>query len=193
LLILSVAGCLLYLAVNWSCSRSPRRREPFNHSTPESLEASSMEALYVVVWMGLFLLLCLSLSLVPRAIIRLSSWFEGRSPSWVRCKGTETQRRCLKTLALTSYEPAPLLPSPHARILWTIGRSGPGYTFRREELLLSDGGIGGLDWPQVEALDALPSNAPVCLVLHGLTGGSDEKCTCGVRMCVCVCVCHSLL
>ena len=76
--------------------------------------------------------------------------------------------------AYEAYSPPPLIDNGHLMTL-VAARARPSVSLRytRESLFLSDGGMVALDWA-TPGLD-IPPHVPVVLVLHGLTGGSDES------------------
>ncbi|XP_057857956.1 embryogenesis-associated protein EMB8 isoform X2 [Cryptomeria japonica] len=78
------------------------------------------------------------------------------------------------------YVPFPLLGNRHVETIFgAYFRSLPAIRFRREALHMADGGTVALDWP-VAGKDVdlwnreLPDNAPVVILLPGLTGGSGD-------------------
>ncbi|KAH9291642.1 hypothetical protein KI387_043156, partial [Taxus chinensis] len=78
------------------------------------------------------------------------------------------------------YVPFPLLGNRHVETIFaSLFRSLPVIRFRRECLRMADGGTVALDWP-IAGKDAevwnmeLPVNAPVVILLPGLTGGSGD-------------------
>lgn len=71
---------------------------------------------------------------------------------------------------LASFHPAIGLSNPHLQTLWgPLWRKVPSLARTRERIWLSDGDFIDLDW-----LDPHEPNAPLVLVLHGLTGSSDS-------------------
>lgn len=42
--------------------------------------------------------------------------------------------------------------------------------YDRQPIITQDGGTVALDWFQPRGLDKIPSDAPIVLILHGLTG-----------------------
>jgi len=50
--------------------------------------------------------------------------------------------------------------------------------YDRQPIITQDGGTVALDWFQPRGLDKIPSDAPIVLILHGLTG---DCCTFGVQ------------
>ncbi|KAL0036722.1 hypothetical protein WJX79_007437 [Trebouxia sp. C0005] len=46
--------------------------------------------------------------------------------------------------------------------------------YDRQPIITQDGGTVALDWFQPRGLDKISSDAPIVLILHGLTGGSGE-------------------
>jgi predicted alpha/beta-fold hydrolase len=73
--------------------------------------------------------------------------------------------------AARSYRPPLGYASPHAQIVATsVFRERPHIAFEREPMALADGGSIALDW-----LPGVPApGTPVLIILHGLTGGSQE-------------------
>lgn len=76
-----------------------------------------------------------------------------------------------------TFRPAWWLPSPHLQTLWSpFCRQAPLLTRRRERLWLADGDFLDLDWHGPHG-----SQAPVALVLHGLTGSSSSLYVLGLQ------------
>jgi len=48
--------------------------------------------------------------------------------------------------------------------------------YDRQPIITQDGGTVALDWFQPRGLDKIPSDAPIILILHGLTGDSRVFC-----------------
>jgi hypothetical protein len=73
--------------------------------------------------------------------------------------------------ALAEYRAPPFLPGPHLNTLWSaFVRANPGLRYTRRMLDLGDGGNVALDW------HAAPRpGVPTLILLHGLTGGSEER------------------
>ncbi|WP_245962035.1 hydrolase [Stutzerimonas urumqiensis] len=75
------------------------------------------------------------------------------------------------------FAPAWWLPGPHLQTLWgPFGRRHQALARRRERLWLADGDFLDLDWHADAAGDA-----PLALVLHGLTGSSDSHYVLGMQ------------
>ncbi|MGN8259879.1 hydrolase [Pseudomonas sp. SMSB3] len=69
-----------------------------------------------------------------------------------------------------SFRPAIGLSNPHLQTLWgPLWRKLPALPRKRERLWLADGDFLDLDWHGPQRIDA-----PLVLVLHGLTGSSDS-------------------
>src|SRR5690606_6965938 len=69
-----------------------------------------------------------------------------------------------------SFSPAWWLPGPHLQTLWgALWRTPPQLQRQRERLWLDDGDFLDLDWYGPHQADA-----PLVLVLHGLTGSSSS-------------------
>ncbi|GLC76834.1 hypothetical protein PLESTF_001846100 [Pleodorina starrii] len=74
------------------------------------------------------------------------------------------------------YEPLPFMTNPHVEtILAAKTRSKPPLRYKREILMTADGGCVALDWEHLEADKSLPEDAPVLVLLPGLTGGSGDS------------------
>ena len=75
------------------------------------------------------------------------------------------------------FTPALGLGNPHIQTLWgPLWRTKPVIEHRRERLWLKDGDFLDLDW------HGTPSpQAPVVLVLHGLTGSSGSHYVLGLQ------------
>lgn len=74
-----------------------------------------------------------------------------------------------------SYAPTWWAANAHLQILLTFVVPQARVAYERELLTLRDGGQAALDWA-LAASDSplLPADAPVAVVLHGLTGSSDD-------------------
>ena len=76
-----------------------------------------------------------------------------------------------------SFTPAWWLPSPHLQTLWNpFFRKAPKLARQRERLWLEDGDFLDLDW-----FGPHEAQAPVVLVLHGLTGSSESLYVLGLQ------------
>ena len=77
----------------------------------------------------------------------------------------------------TSFQPAWWLPGPHLQTLWSpFCRTPPSLKRQRERLWLEDGDFLDLDWHGPHEADA-----PLVLVLHGLTGSSSSHYVLGLQ------------
>src|SRR3989338_1366185 len=77
----------------------------------------------------------------------------------------------------TSFKPAWWLPGPHLQTLWNPMCRQPAKLERtRERLWLEDGDFLDMDWYGPHQADA-----PLVLVLHGLTGSSDSLYVLGLQ------------
>ncbi|WP_330216810.1 hydrolase [Stutzerimonas azotifigens] len=75
------------------------------------------------------------------------------------------------------FAPAWWLPGPHLQTLWgPFCRQGEALVRRRERLWLADGDFLDLDWHAEDH-----RQAPLVLVLHGLTGSSDSHYVLGLQ------------
>jgi predicted alpha/beta-fold hydrolase len=90
----------------------------------------------------------------------------------ITCAATEANARLLAACpALKHYVATPWLPGPHLNTLWAgLARGSPHVTYQRVLLPLGDGGAVALDWSQMPC-----RGQPVVVLLHGLTGGSEER------------------
>ena len=76
-----------------------------------------------------------------------------------------------------TFKPAWWLPGPHLQTLWhSLCRKPPRLQRRRERLWLEDGDFLDLDWHGPHAAEA-----PLVLVLHGLTGSSSSHYALGLQ------------
>ncbi|WP_439887150.1 hydrolase [Pseudomonas sp. MBLB4123] len=76
-----------------------------------------------------------------------------------------------------TFQPAWWLPGPHLQTLWNpLCRKPVVLRRRRERLWLADGDFLDLDWHGPHSADA-----PLVLVLHGLTGSSDSLYVVGLQ------------
>ncbi|WP_372875107.1 hydrolase [Pseudomonas sp.] len=76
-----------------------------------------------------------------------------------------------------TFKPAWWLPGPHLQTLWTsLCRKPPRLQRRRERLWLEDGDFLDLDWHGPHSAEA-----PLVLVLHGLTGSSSSHYVLGLQ------------
>ncbi|WPP00189.1 hydrolase [Pseudomonas sp. HR96] len=76
-----------------------------------------------------------------------------------------------------SFRPAPGLANPHLQTLWgPLGRRTVHLQRQRERLWLADGDFLDLDWHASQAPEA-----PLVLVLHGLTGSSNSPYVAGLQ------------
>ncbi len=79
--------------------------------------------------------------------------------------------------AASSFRPALGLGNPHMQTLWgPLWRKVPGLARTRERLWLADGDFIDVDWHGPHA-----AQAPVVLVLHGLTGSSNSPYVAGLQ------------
>lgn len=76
-----------------------------------------------------------------------------------------------------TFKPAWWLPGPHLQTLWnSLCRKPPQLQRRRERLWLEDGDFLDLDWHGPHSAEA-----PLVLVLHGLTGSSSSHYVLGLQ------------
>jgi hypothetical protein len=77
----------------------------------------------------------------------------------------------------STYHPSLFLTNGHVEtIVAAKSRSKPPVDYQRECLLRPDGGCVSLDWEHLDAQHhALPDDAPVLILLPGLTGGSGDS------------------
>ncbi|NMY42368.1 hydrolase [Pseudomonas sp. WS 5013] len=76
-----------------------------------------------------------------------------------------------------AFTPAWWLPGPHLQTLWgSLCRTAPKLQRRRERLWLDDGDFLDLDWHGPHEAEA-----PLVLVLHGLTGSSSSHYVLGLQ------------
>jgi predicted alpha/beta-fold hydrolase len=75
-------------------------------------------------------------------------------------------------IVASAFAPHPLLRAPHLQTLATLLRPRPAVEFERERVELADGDFVELGW-------CGPQDAPIVLLLHGLTGDFDSKYLCG--------------
>jgi hypothetical protein len=76
-----------------------------------------------------------------------------------------------------TFKPAWWLPGPHLQTLWhSLCRKPPQLQRRRERLWLEDGDFLDLDWHGPHSAEA-----PLVLVLHGLTGSSSSHYALGLQ------------
>ena len=76
-----------------------------------------------------------------------------------------------------TFKPAWWLPGPHLQTLWhSLCRKPPQLQRRRERLWLEDGDFLDLDWHGPHSAEA-----PLVLVLHGLTGSSNSHYALGLQ------------
>jgi predicted alpha/beta-fold hydrolase len=81
------------------------------------------------------------------------------------------------TTALEPFEPAPGLGNPHLQTLWgPLWRPTVHLQRPRERLWLADGDFLDIDWHGPHTTDA-----PLVLVLHGLTGSSNSPYVAGLQ------------
>ena len=80
-------------------------------------------------------------------------------------------------MSAPAFTPAWWLPSPHLQTLWgSLCRTAPKLQRRRERLWLDDGDFLDLDWHGPHEAEA-----PLVLVLHGLTGSSSSHYVLGLQ------------
>ncbi|KIY92980.1 abhydrolase domain-containing protein 1/3 [Monoraphidium neglectum] len=110
------------------------------------------------------------------------AWLDARSkaakPELVfdpNCEFTTTVLSRCPTLK-SEYRPVPLLTNPHVETIAIAKlRSDPKLPFRREIILTKDGGAVAIDWEHFDMEEhELPEDAPVIVLLPGLTGGSTD-------------------
>lgn len=77
----------------------------------------------------------------------------------------------------STYHPSLFLTNGHVEtIIAAKTRSKPPVEYQRECLLRPDGGCVSLDWEHLDSQHhALPDDAPVLILLPGLTGGSGDS------------------
>jgi predicted alpha/beta-fold hydrolase len=81
------------------------------------------------------------------------------------------------TEPMSTFSPAWWLPNPHLQTLWNaLCRKPPALERERERLWLEDGDFLDLDWHGPHEAEA-----PLVLVLHGLTGSSSSLYVLGVQ------------
>ncbi|KAG2502252.1 hypothetical protein HYH03_000738 [Edaphochlamys debaryana] len=74
------------------------------------------------------------------------------------------------------YEPFPFMTNPHVETIFAAKtRVFPPLRYHREILKTADGGCVALDWEYIEDGHPLPDDAPVVVLLPGLTGGSGDS------------------
>ena len=104
----------------------------------------------------------------------------GSGRSVVEGTGWSIMGGCLSLMH--GFRPVPLLLSGHLQTGAVLARKGPTIVYDREMLQTGDGGFISLDW-LTRSSDASSPNLPgtrreaqtILLVLHGLTGGSQES------------------
>lgn len=78
---------------------------------------------------------------------------------------------------LAPYVPVPFLTNPHVETIFASKyRKSPNVQYTRECITMSDGGTVALDWEHNPQPDqTLHADAPVLILLPGLTGGSCDS------------------
>lgn len=126
--------------------------------------------------MGLTLLICITAILIALIVVYALLQVRSHPKLYVSSNANPRLREVIsriKPLA-EGFRPVPWLWNTHAQTIATSmvrGTLDPPY--RRELYPLEDGGQVALDW--LETADSLDPSAPVLLLLHGLTGGSQES------------------
>ncbi|CAO3576422.1 unnamed protein product [Absidia cylindrospora] len=82
----------------------------------------------------------------------------------------------------TPYSPTPYLFNGHLQTAYSsyYNKQSPHVNFERELLTMKDGGQVSIDWTVGEKHPGDDTQAPVLIILHGLTGGSHESYVHGV-------------
>ncbi|KAL6748722.1 Alpha/Beta hydrolase protein [Haematococcus lacustris] len=88
----------------------------------------------------------------------------------------EVLSRC-PTIMKRPYRPVPFLTNRHVETIFASRfRRTPPIVYRREILHMHDGGSVALDWElDFSCALELPGNAPILILLAGLTGGSSDS------------------
>jgi len=74
------------------------------------------------------------------------------------------------------YKVAPWLTNPHVETIFAaLLRRTPAVKYERELLRMEDGGTVAVDWLDGDVVQALPAEAPMLVLLPGLTGGSHDS------------------
>lgn len=74
------------------------------------------------------------------------------------------------------YKVAPWLTNPHVETIFAaLFRRTPAVKYERELLRMEDGGTVAVDWLDGDVVQALPAEAPMLVLLPGLTGGSHDS------------------
>ncbi|CAG9467412.1 unnamed protein product [Pedinophyceae sp. YPF-701] len=97
------------------------------------------------------------------------------SPPDLHYAAAELNRRLVESMPSLRkpYQAPALLRNGHVETIWAaFFRKGLGIEYRREVVIMKDGGAVALDWPV--GLPELPADAPVVVLLPGLTGGSHD-------------------
>jgi predicted alpha/beta-fold hydrolase len=68
------------------------------------------------------------------------------------------------------YSPSPLLPISFLQTIYDSLTPITKIDFRREKVFFEDGGHICLDWAETQK--DLDENAPILVIMHGVTGGS---------------------
>ncbi|KAG2432353.1 hypothetical protein HYH02_012927 [Chlamydomonas schloesseri] len=116
------------------------------------------------------------------AFISAAAWFDARRKTQkptVECHPTEFNNRVLAACPSLNlpYQPVMFMTNPHVETIFAAKtRTKPAVRYQREILHTSDGGCVALDWQwEPESDKALPADAPVLVLLPGLTGGSGDS------------------
>eukprot|EP00195_Chlamydomonas_chlamydogama_P007473 CAMPEP_0202906248 /NCGR_PEP_ID=MMETSP1392-20130828/37919_1 /ASSEMBLY_ACC=CAM_ASM_000868 /TAXON_ID=225041 /ORGANISM="Chlamydomonas chlamydogama, Strain SAG 11-48b" /LENGTH=633 /DNA_ID=CAMNT_0049594653 /DNA_START=364 /DNA_END=2265 /DNA_ORIENTATION=- len=115
-------------------------------------------------------------------IVGLAAWFDAyrktRKPN-VQMQPTPFNQAVMARCPAfyEPYRPMPFLTNPHVETIFAAKtRATPHVSYRREVLSMSDGGVVALDWEHFSAPEEdLPEDAPVLILLPGLTGGSGDS------------------
>ncbi|KAI8471311.1 MAG: Alpha/Beta hydrolase protein [Monoraphidium minutum] len=126
--------------------------------------------------------MALSAAAAAAAAAGLAAWLDARrraaKPELVydaACPFTASVLSRCPTLK-AEYRPVPFLTNAHVETIAIAKlRSDPRLPFRREVILTKDGGAVAIDWEHQDLEEHdLPEDAPVIVLLPGLTGGSSD-------------------
>lgn len=126
--------------------------------------------------MGLALLICLSVALILFLIGYAVSRIRSYPKLYISSNADPKLLEVVNSVKAINegFRPVPWLWNTHAQTIATsMVRRTLDPPYRRELYQLEDGGQVALDW--LTTADSLDPSAPVLLLLHGLTGGSQES------------------
>lgn len=126
--------------------------------------------------MGYTIVICLTVALITIAVLYAVSKMRSHPKLYISSNANPRLLEIINSIKAINdgFRPIPWLWNTHAQTIATsVIRKTLDPPYRRELYQLEDGGQVALDW--LTTSDSLGPSTPILLLLHGLTGGSQES------------------